>query len=67
MEVEKHERELQRLVEEQKDADKKAVEQEKTIAELTTLLSNARSRIRNERQRSEGLVGKLEGEKLCRN
>ncbi|CDJ36515.1 uncharacterized protein EMH_0088630 [Eimeria mitis] len=60
MEVEQHERERQRLLEEQKDSEKKAMEQEKTIAELTTLLSNARSRIRDERQRSEGLVGKLE-------
>ncbi|CDI85769.1 hypothetical protein, conserved [Eimeria praecox] len=60
MEVEQHERELRRLREEQKDSDSKIMEQDKTIADLRILLTNARSRIRDERQRSEGLVGKLE-------
>ncbi|CDJ42046.1 hypothetical protein, conserved [Eimeria tenella] len=60
IEAEEHNRELQALRDEQRSVDRKAKEQERTIAELTTLLTNARSRIRNERQRNEGLVGKLE-------
>lgn len=62
IEAEEHNRELQALRDEHRSVDRKAKEQERTIGELTTLLTNARSRIRNERQRNEGLVGKLEGE-----
>ncbi|CDJ67024.1 hypothetical protein, conserved [Eimeria necatrix] len=60
IEAEEHNRELQALRDEHRSVDRKAKEQERTIGELTTLLTNARSRIRNERQRNEGLVGKLE-------
>ncbi|KAL8425063.1 hypothetical protein Efla_001452 [Eimeria flavescens] len=54
-------RDLQREEELRRVAESKVNKQEEMIADLTTLLNNARSRIRTERQRNEDLVSKLEG------
>ncbi|KAL8433223.1 hypothetical protein ACSSS7_004008 [Eimeria intestinalis] len=53
-------RELQREVGRRRLAESKVAYQDKRIAELTTLLNNARSRIRHERQRTEELLTKLQ-------
>ncbi|KAL8274675.1 hypothetical protein Esti_001390 [Eimeria stiedai] len=66
-EADQLDRELQQEVGRRKAAENKAEKQDQRIAELTTLLNNARSRIRHERQRTGDLVVKLEGRAMKTN